>query len=475
MTLAAPHPDHPIALESPATIAVIGAGPIGLEAALYGRFLGYEVTVFDRGSVASNVHDWQHLPLLTPFQDLHSRLGRYAITTQNPQHAFPDSASCITGQQWRQSYLVPLAETDLLAAAIRPHHEVVAVSRCHYAKHHPASGSRRWQDGFQVTWRDPQGEPQSDTFDFVLDASGTFQHLQGWGPGGGPAVGQTTLLSQASEDPAIAAALHWVPPDFAEQPARWERARILLIGDSLVAAHAALEWRRHVRAGQLCWVLPQPLHASQPFPVIQADPLAARHRLLTAANELIAQHRVESLVQALESRAAALVEQLTQVLGCTNLNAIAWDPDRRAFQAQLIQWTEVDWEAAPDEFEEPDDETTIGEFDHVMIAVGHRVDETMTQALQVPRCPMSECMAGILSELESWDSATGGVGDRFRLTLDNPLGQLTPEGRFFVLGAKSFGRQPNYFHRIGLQQVRNTFRWIVGRHNLDLEATIAVR
>jgi hypothetical protein len=473
MTLAAPHPDHPIALESPATIAVIGAGPIGLEAALYGRFLGYEVTVFDSGPVAANVQDWQHLPLLTPFQDLHSRLGRYAITTQNPQHVFPDSASCITGQQWRQSYLVPLAETDLLAAALRTHHPVLAVSRCHYPKHHPANGSRRWQDGFQVTWSDPQGQQQSDTFDFVLDASGTFQHSQDWGPGGGPAVGQAALLTQTRENPAVASAVHWVPPDFAQQPARWERARILLIGDSLIAAHAALEWRRHVSTGQLCWALPHDIHSAKTFPVVPADPLPARDRLLTAANDLIAQHRAASLVQAMNMRQAASAAQLTQVLGCTSLNSIAWDADRQALQAQLLQWTEVDWEAAPDDFEEPDEEAITGEFDHVIIAVGHRVDETLTRALQVPRCPSTECTVGVLSDLQSWDEASGG--DRFRLTLDDPVGQLTPEGRFFVLGTKSFGRQPNYFHRIGLQQVRNTFRWIVGRHNLDLEATIAVR
>ncbi|MEC9117285.1 MAG: FAD-dependent oxidoreductase, partial [Planctomycetota bacterium] len=34
-----------MAIDTPATIAILGAGPIGLEAALYARFLGYEVTV----------------------------------------------------------------------------------------------------------------------------------------------------------------------------------------------------------------------------------------------------------------------------------------------------------------------------------------------------------------------------------------------------------------------------------------------
>jgi len=474
MTPAAPHPDHPISLESPATIAVIGAGPIGLEAALYGRFLGYEVTVFDSGPVAANVRQWQHLPMLTPFHDLHSRLGRFAITTQNPQHEFPGPEDCITGQQWRQMYLLPLAETDLLAASLRTDQRVVAVSRCHYPKHHPAVGPRRWQDGFLVTWEDDQGTTYSDTFDFVLDASGTFQHPQGWGPGGGPALGQDQLVPQAHGDDRLAAQLHHVAPDFAQDPAAWAQARVLLIGDSLIAAHAALEWRRQIKAGQLCWLLPQGIQSAETFPVVPADPLPARHRLLTAANELIDRHRWESLTQAVAERSQSAAAQLLQVLGNSNLTSIQWDAERQLFVAHLLQWTEVDWDAAPDDFEEPDDQAVVCEFDHVIIAVGHRVAEPPTQALQVPRCPSSECLLGMLPELQRADSATSH-SDRFRLTLADPQSQLTPEGRLFVLGARSFGRQPNYYHRIGLQQVRDAFRWIVGRHNLDLEETIAIR
>ncbi len=36
-------------VESPASIAVIGAGSVGIEAALYARFLGYNVDIYDTG------------------------------------------------------------------------------------------------------------------------------------------------------------------------------------------------------------------------------------------------------------------------------------------------------------------------------------------------------------------------------------------------------------------------------------------
>ena len=39
-------------------IAVLGAGPVGLEAALYARKLGYPVTVYERGRLAEHVQRW---------------------------------------------------------------------------------------------------------------------------------------------------------------------------------------------------------------------------------------------------------------------------------------------------------------------------------------------------------------------------------------------------------------------------------
>ena len=44
-------------LDPPRSIAVVGAGPLGIEAALYGRFLGYDVTLFEAFGVAHSISD----------------------------------------------------------------------------------------------------------------------------------------------------------------------------------------------------------------------------------------------------------------------------------------------------------------------------------------------------------------------------------------------------------------------------------
>ena len=46
-------------------IAIIGAGPIGLEAAAYARRLGHEVTVYERGRVGENVGRWGHVVMFS--------------------------------------------------------------------------------------------------------------------------------------------------------------------------------------------------------------------------------------------------------------------------------------------------------------------------------------------------------------------------------------------------------------------------
>ena len=45
-------------VETPATIAIIGGGPVGIEAAIYARFLGYFVSIFEQRRVSHRMLDW---------------------------------------------------------------------------------------------------------------------------------------------------------------------------------------------------------------------------------------------------------------------------------------------------------------------------------------------------------------------------------------------------------------------------------
>src|SRR4051794_23852077 len=56
-------------------VAVIGAGPIGIEAALYAKACGSQVTVYDRGPIGEHVRRWGHVRMFTPFGMNSTALG----------------------------------------------------------------------------------------------------------------------------------------------------------------------------------------------------------------------------------------------------------------------------------------------------------------------------------------------------------------------------------------------------------------
>src|SRR4051794_33686398 len=78
-------------------LAVLGAGPIGLEAALYARKLDLSVTIFERSRIGEYLHRWGHVRLFSPFGMNTTALGRAAIRAEFARHELPSEGDCITG------------------------------------------------------------------------------------------------------------------------------------------------------------------------------------------------------------------------------------------------------------------------------------------------------------------------------------------------------------------------------------------
>src|SRR3954468_21728205 len=61
-------------------LAILGAGPVGLEAALAAAERGWEFTVYEAGrSAGANVRDWGHVRLFTPWEMNVSPRARRAL------------------------------------------------------------------------------------------------------------------------------------------------------------------------------------------------------------------------------------------------------------------------------------------------------------------------------------------------------------------------------------------------------------
>ncbi len=172
-----------------------GAGPIGLEAALYARYLGYDVQVLEQDRVAARLRTPADLRMPSPFQELSTPLGLAALQAQDPDYKPPAPDAMLTGRQWIEQYLEPLANTDLVADHLHCGStalEITILSAAqegvHDAASEPTAGTMdvdepdadaaeedledSLRDRFQIAVRAPDGSESARTADIVLDISG---------------------------------------------------------------------------------------------------------------------------------------------------------------------------------------------------------------------------------------------------------------------------------------------------------------
>jgi hypothetical protein len=119
---------YEMTLDPPGQIVVIGAGPLGIEAALYGRYLGYEVTVFEKGDIGESLRASSDQPLpMLPDRCL-SPLAVSALKAQDGGLKLPgDPTFPMTIGQWIECGLIRLAATDLLSGRVHTHSRVTRV------------------------------------------------------------------------------------------------------------------------------------------------------------------------------------------------------------------------------------------------------------------------------------------------------------------------------------------------------------
>lgn len=261
----------------PLRIAVLGAGPVGLEAALHARSLGHAVTVFDRGPVADHVARWGFVRMFTPFGMNATPLGRQTLLREAPTRTFPADADILTGREFRDSYLVPLAESAALRECIRANTEVVAVGRAGARKTDPPD-PKRAATAFRLLVREANGAERVETADIVLDCTGVFARPNWVGDGGIPAVGELAAR------PHLPAGVEDVT---GAKRGQYAGKSVIVIGGGYSAATTVCDLAALAADDQATWVIwlthgPR----SQPLPRVPNDPLKERDRLAARANSL---------------------------------------------------------------------------------------------------------------------------------------------------------------------------------------------
>ncbi len=165
-----------MAVDTPATIAVIGAGPIGLEAALYARFLGYDVHIYERGRVAERLLTASDAPP-TPWHLATSKLGAAALAAQHTDWQPPASTAPLSATALAATYFEPLVGTDLLTDSLERGVEVLSIERDVSPEDEPIAEDE--VAGFRLTVQAGGGQ-RVDRADVVIDVSGAG--TAGFGP-----------------------------------------------------------------------------------------------------------------------------------------------------------------------------------------------------------------------------------------------------------------------------------------------------
>ena len=382
-------------------ICVIGAGPVGLEAALYARSLGLAVEVYEAGAVGNHLRAWGHVRMFTPWSMNVSSLGarRLGLARRegNP-----------TGAELVAEYLEPLARLPELADAVRERTRVVAASRAGFLKGDGVGDGTRAGRPFRLLLETPSGDEEASC-DVLLDASGVFGQPNALGASGIPAPGERAC--------AVVTGL----PDVRASRAAWEGKRVAVVGGGFsaattVTALAALGGT-HVE-----WIT---RGGTPPVREIADDPLPERLGLARRANRL-----ATDLPSGFRHHPGAEVARLRDT--------------GKGIEILLTTGGTV----------------TV---DAVVNQTGFRPDASITRELQVHHCYASEGPMNLAAALLG---AAGG--DCMSQTGFGPESLASPEPDFFLLGHKSYGRNPEFLLRIGREQVRDVFRLITGNGELDL-------
>jgi len=247
-------------------VIVVGAGPMGLEAALLCAGRGFDVTVLERDEVGASLRAWGPTRAFSP-------LGMNVSARARALVGGLDESALWTGPELVERVLAPLARSAPLAGRVRARHRVISVGRTRMRRDELAGHPLRAERAFRVLADTPEGERLFEA-DAVLDASGVYGQPLWLGAGGVPAVGEralgTRIVRRLGE-------LHARLPD-------WTDKRVLLVGHGHSAAHAAALLGGHVAA--LVWALRAA--NAQPVADVACDPLPERAAMVARANAIAA-------------------------------------------------------------------------------------------------------------------------------------------------------------------------------------------
>src|SRR5882724_6631447 len=389
------------------TVAVIGAGPVGLAAAAHLMERGLRPIVLEAGpSAGHSVRQWGHVQLFSPWEYNIDRAAARLLAPTGWNSPEPDQYP--TGAELVERYLEPLSTKTALATHVHTSSRVTDISRVGFDK---LKSKGREAAPFEIRYQNGQGSRMVRT-DAVIDVSGTWHSPNPAGANGLRAVGEEQATSKIA---------YGMPDVLGKDRARYAGKTVAVLGAGHSAIGTLTDLSRiaeQVPETQPIWLL-RGNDPAKAFGGGANDKLAARGELGAAFAALVAagQVKVESgfRVSHLNARGPHLIVG-TGAACCGR---------------QIV-------------------------VDELIVATGFRPDLDFVRELRLQLDPAIECPVALAPLINPNEHSCGTVRPHGAREL------AQAESGFYFAGMKSYGRAPTFLMITGYDQVRSIAADIAG-------------
>ena len=389
------------------TVAVIGAGPVGLAAAAHVLERGLRPVVLEAGaSAGQSVRQWGHVQLFSPWEYNVDRAAARLLATTGWNSPEPDQYP--TGAELVEQYLEPLSTKTALATHIHTSSRVTDISRVGFDK---LKTKGREAAPFEIRYQNGQG-PKVVRADAVIDASGTWHSPNPAGANGLRAIGETKASNKIA---------YGMPDVLGKDRVRYAGKTVAVLG----AEHSAIGTL--IDLAQLAAQTPETtpiwlLRGNDPAKAFGGganDKLVARGELGAAFAALVTAGQVRVETEFRVSHFAAAGPRLMVGTGaaCCGRHVVV---------------------------------------DELIVATGFRPDLDFVRELRIQLDPTIECPPALTPLIDPNEHSCGTV----RPHGARELAQAEPA--FYFAGMKSYGRAPTFLMITGYEQVRSIVADIAG-------------
>ncbi|MCW5623854.1 MAG: NAD(P)-binding domain-containing protein [Burkholderiales bacterium] len=397
-------------------IVVVGAGPVGLAAAAHLIQRGLPVEVFEAGEqVAAHLAGYRHVRLFSPWRYNVDHAARALLASAG--HDVPDDDTLPTAGELLDRYLGPLARTPALAAHVHVGARVVAISRAGFDKVKTA-GRERADFLLQVQQADGVRAHRARA---VIDASGTWSQPNPLGVQGLLAEGEAEACDRI---------VHGMPDVLGTDRARYAGRKVLVVGAGHSAAGnllALVTLAATVPQTRIIWAV-RGTDLRRLYGGGENDGLSARGELGTRLRALV--ERGE-----LEVHPGFGIRQIVRTPEGLRINP-------------------ADPQCVP-----------IDDVDEIIASTGSRPDLSIARELRLRLDPWLESTDALAPLIDPNLHSCGTVRPHGHRELAHP------EPGFYAIGAKSYGRAPNFLMATGYEQARSVVAALAG----DLRAADEVQ